>query len=114
MALASPGYRLGFPQYLAPEQVEGRPADARTDVYALGVLIFELLTATPLFAAPTVAEVMRDVKLAPPPSAHGLNGALPAAVDGVLRRALAKDPAARPASAWALLDELIGLPAPPP
>lgn len=109
MALASPGYRLRYPQYLAPEQIEGRPADSRSDVYALGVLVFELLTARPLFAAPSVAEVLRDAKLAPPPSAHALNPALPAEIDAVFGRALAKDPDARPPTAWTLLDDLIGL-----
>ncbi|MGH7868534.1 MAG: serine/threonine protein kinase, partial [Candidatus Dormibacteraceae bacterium] len=112
MALSSPGYRLGFPQYLAPEQVNGQLGDERTDVYAVATLVFELLTETPLFDGSNPGEVLRAVKLTPPPSAHSRNAALPPAVDRVLSQALAKDPLSRPRSVSELLDQLMNLPEP--
>ena len=111
-ALGAPAYRLRFPQYLAPEQLEGAVPDGQADVYAVGVLVFELLTGTPLFGEGNPAEVLRASATGPPPSAHARNEALPAAVDDVLLRALAKDPAARQRSIWELLNQLVSLPQP--
>ncbi len=109
MALTSPGYSLRAPQYLAPEQVEGKEASRRADVYAMGVLLFEVLTETPLFSGRTVGEILTATLNGQVPSARSRNGRLTREVDQVLRRALAKDPAERYPTVWALLDDLIGM-----
>jgi predicted hydrocarbon binding protein len=112
-ALAATEYRLRFSQYLAPEQLDGVVPDGQADVYAVAVLVFELLTGTTLFDLGTPAEVLRAATEGRPPSAHARNEALPAAIDDVLSRALARDPAARQRSVWELLDQLVSLPEPP-
>lgn len=108
---------LGTAEYVSPEQVEGEPASAASDRYALGAVAFEALTGR----APHVHHEPSAVLLAhvrdPVPKATAINPALPPAVDGVLARALAKDPAGRPARAEALVEELRGAlerPAPAP
>jgi serine/threonine protein kinase len=110
LALTSPGYNLGFPQYLAPEQVEGKEPTRRADVYAIGVLIFEILTETPLFAGRSVGETLTATLNGQVPSANARNRRLPPGVDAALTRALAKDPADRHESVWHLLEELVGVP----
>jgi len=97
---------LGTAEYVSPEQVEGDPASAASDRYALGAVAFEALTGR----APHVHHEPSAVLLAhvrdPVPRATAINPTLPADVDGVLGRALAKDPAARPARAEDLVEEL--------
>jgi serine/threonine-protein kinase len=110
MALTSPGYNLSSPQYLAPEQVEGKEPTRRADVYAIGVLIFEILTETPLFTGRSVGEMLAATLNGQVPSANARNRRLPPGVDAALTRALAKDPADRHESVWQLLDELLGAP----
>lgn len=110
LALTSPGYNLRSPQYLAPEQVEGKEPSRRADVYAVGVLIFEILTETPLFNGRTVGEILTATLNGQVPSANARNRRLPPGVDKALTRALAKNPLDRPQSVWELLEELIGVP----
>jgi serine/threonine-protein kinase len=110
MALTSPGYNLRSPQYLAPEQVEGKEPSRRADVYAIGVLIFEILTETPLFNGRTVGEILTATLNGQVPSANARNRRLPPGVDQVLVRALSKDPAERHQSVWELLEQLIQVP----
>lgn len=110
MALTSPGYNLSAPQYLAPEQVEGKEPTRRADVYAIGVLIFEILTETPLFAGRSVGETLAATLNGQVPSANARNRRLPPGVDAALTRALAKDPADRHDTVWQLLEELVGVP----
>jgi serine/threonine protein kinase len=74
------------PSYLSPEQLRGEPVDERSDVYALGLLLFEALTGTPTFADADRVANLND----PPPSAHERAPHLRAAIDGVLERALAQ------------------------
>src|SRR5581483_11883091 len=83
---------FGTPQYMAPEQIQGREVDARTDVFALGVLVYEMLTGRKPFPGATVAEVTHRIVYEPPvpPAVHG--EPLPTAVRTVLLRALAKNP----------------------
>src|SRR2546423_4850910 len=110
MALTSPGYNLRVPQYLAPEQVEGKEPNRRADVYAVGVLIFEILTETPLFSGRNVAEILTATLNGTVPSATARNRRLPPGVNAALLRALSKDPLDRHESVWQLLEELIGVP----
>lgn len=80
---------LGTPTSMAPEQILGEPVDPRTDVYALGVLLYELLTARPPFRAQSAVELQEQHLFSPPPRA-GEVCACPPAVDEVIRRCLAK------------------------
>jgi hypothetical protein len=115
LALGTPDFRVAAPQYLAPEQVEAGGIDHRVDIYALGVLAFELATGTPLYGSAAPADILTATLNAGPPSASARNPSLPAEVDAVFRRALARDPSDRHQSAWDLLEELVSPPevAPP-
>jgi hypothetical protein len=113
LALATPEFQLAAPQYLAPEQVEGRDLDHRVDIYAFGVLAFELATGTPLHGTASPADVLRATLHHPGPSASGRNPRLPTEVDAVFARALAKEPAERYRWVWDLVERLVDPPAPP-
>jgi protein kinase-like protein len=81
--------------YLAPEQIEGDALDGRADLYALACTSFELLCGAPPFGAEQGLTLMYAQLYAPPPVAAARRAGLPAAVDAVLARALAKEPAGR-------------------
>ena len=89
------GAMVGTPHYMAPEQIRGRPVDARTDVYGAGAVLFELATGRLPFEADSEFEIMRAHVEAAPPHARPLRPDLPEALDAVIARALAKDPAER-------------------
>jgi non-specific serine/threonine protein kinase len=96
------GQILGTPAYMAPEQIQRGVADPRSDLYALGCVLHEMLTGEPLFTGPTAYAVFeRQVREAPPP----VPGA-PPALAALLGELLAKDPADRPADANALYHRL--------
>jgi len=100
--LTQTGQWLGTPDYVAPEQVEGRRLDARTDVYALGCVLYEALTGVaPYRHEAAVAKLWAHVN-EPVPTVTAVDRAVPPAFDAVVARALAKDPGARYASAGGL------------
>ncbi|HEX2164680.1 MAG TPA: serine/threonine-protein kinase, partial [Thermoanaerobaculia bacterium] len=105
-ALTSVGWVMGTPLYLAPEQLRGEEADARSDLYATGVVCYEMFAGAPPFAGATYADLaartMREEP--PPPSAKWPE--IPPALEAAILRCLAKDPAARPAGVGELLAEL--------
>ncbi|MBL4847303.1 MAG: protein kinase [Planctomycetes bacterium] len=103
--LTRTGTVLGTPEYMAPEQAEGNPSEARTDLYAVGVLLFELVSGAPPFRAERPLAVLRAHCEAPVPPLRAPHG-LPAGLEGVVRRALAKAPADRWPSAEAMVDAL--------
>jgi eukaryotic-like serine/threonine-protein kinase len=107
--LTGTGTVLGTAAYLSPEQAQGRPVDARSDLYSLGCVLYELLTGTPPFGSgadsPPVAIATRHLHQLPePPSAH--NPQVDASLDAVVLTALAKDPAQRYQRATELQDAL--------
>lgn len=109
-AITATGMMLGTPEYMSPEQGQGGPIDGRSDLYALGVVLYETLTGRPPFRAETpadtpVAIVVRQV-MAQPPAPRSLNPALSPAVEAVLLRALAKRPDDRYPTGAALFDAL--------
>ncbi|WP_437912983.1 protein kinase [Sorangium sp. So ce302] len=93
------GVVMGTPGYLAPEQARGERADARADVFALGAVLFECLTGRPAFAGADVLAVLARLLIEPAPRVRELRPDVPPALDALVARLLAKDPAARPASA---------------
>ncbi|MEV6108744.1 protein kinase [Streptomyces sp. NPDC051940] len=116
-ALTATGWMIGTPPYMAPEQWRGEPVDARCDLYALGCVVFELLTGSPPFGndAHPLAVMRRHVEDAPPRLRERRPDA-PAALDRLVGRLLAKDPRGRPESADAVavaLRELGGAPVVP-
>lgn len=106
-ASAGVGEAVGTPQYMAPEQVlSSQTVDHRADVYALGVIVYQILTGRRPYIANSVPELMRLHLHAPVPSAVAYNPDLPPAADHVVARALAKKPVDRYASAMAFIEEL--------
>lgn len=93
------GTMLGTPEYMAPEQVRGEPVDARTDIYALGCIAYELFTRRQAFAGGSQAQVLVRQLSVMPASPRTFVPSLPTAVEELVMAALAKNPAARPASA---------------
>jgi serine/threonine-protein kinase len=96
--LTSTGHFLGTVEYAAPEQIEGGPVDARTDVYALGCVLYECLTGSPPFSHGTEHAVLHAHLVDPPPSVSRVRPELPLAFDGVIATAMAKAPEERFAS----------------
>jgi serine/threonine-protein kinase len=98
VSLTGTGQFLGTLDYMAPEQVEGRPIDGRTDLYALACAAFEMLTGRPPFQREQDLAVMWAQVSAPPPPVREFRPELPADVDQVMSKALAKAPDNRHAS----------------
>jgi serine/threonine protein kinase len=101
------GMLLGTPGYMAPEQVRGRAADQRSDLFALGAVLYELLTGRRAFAGPTVADTLSAVLHQDPPPLQTGSG-VDAALEGLVRKCLHKDPARRFQSARELISALQG------
>jgi len=110
------GMLLGTPAYMAPEQARSQPVDARADLYAAGVILYEGATGAPPFVAENVFDVLDQHVRATPAPPSSKNSEVPAELDAVILRALAKDPAARFATAREMRDALAravaGLPVP--
>jgi eukaryotic-like serine/threonine-protein kinase len=100
------GQILGSPSYMSPEQVAGLEVTARSDVYSLAVVAYEMLTGQSPFPGPTITAVIYKVLHDPAPPPRKWNADLPARFDGVFARALAKDPAVRFGSARELASAL--------
>ena len=101
---AEGGAFVGTYHYMSPEQARGRPVDARSDLFSLGILLHELLTGTHPFKRDDQFATLRAIREQPTPEL--VVPGLPPAITELTRRALAKDPAERPADAGALLAEL--------
>ncbi len=102
------GVLLGTPQYMSPEACESkRDIDHRTDIYALGVLLFQMMTGVLPFDGETMGEVLVKQVRALPPAPRGLNPAIPPSVEQILLRCLAKPVDARFQTMLALRDMLL-------
>jgi serine/threonine-protein kinase len=115
--LTRTGTVMGTARYLAPEQVNGRPTDARTDVYAVGLLLYEMLCGKPPFGGDTDIATAMARMTTTAPAVRTVRPDVPAALDDVVHRCLARTPDARFASAGAVHDALehvrTGTPRPP-
>jgi serine/threonine protein kinase len=104
--LTAAGDFFGTPSYMSPEQASSEPLDGRSDVFSLGAVLYLMLTAARAFDAPTVPAILSRVAHVDPPPPSTLVPELPAAVDLVVARALAKDRAQRYASARELAEDV--------
>ena len=100
------GTILGTFQYMAPEQIEGLEADARTDIFAFGALLFEMLTGRTAFEGNTRASLLGAILKDEPPPVSRVQPVAPAALDRIISTCLAKDPDDRYQSARDLLRDL--------
>jgi formylglycine-generating enzyme required for sulfatase activity/dienelactone hydrolase len=101
-----PGLVMGTPAYMSPEQAEGRPVDARSDIFSLGAVLYEMLTGRRPFAGNSDIGLITAILRDQPPPVRTLRSDVPASVQAIVDRCLAKDPAARYANAAALRADL--------
>ena len=104
--LTTRGTVLGTLQYMAPEQIEGQEADARTDIFAFGTVLYEMLTGKKAFEGKSHASLISSILKDDPCAISELRPLTPPLLDHIVRKCLAKDPAARWQSARDLLDAL--------
>jgi len=97
---------IGTPAYMAPEQAQGTGVDGRTDIYAVGIILFEMLTGRQPYEADTPMAVAFKHITDPVPNIQDANPALPAGVDAVIQKAMAKNKDDRFATATDMLDDL--------
>jgi eukaryotic-like serine/threonine-protein kinase len=108
--LTQTGAVMGTPAYMSPEQAIGQPVDQRTDLYSLGAVLFELVTGEPPFSASSLTALLVKIVSEEPPQASERSAcAVPAGLDEVLARAMAKSPSARYATAAELVEAVRGL-----
>ena len=107
--LTRPGMILGTPEYMPPEQAEGKPCDARSDVYSLGVTYYELLTGKRPFQGTSFMQTLNLVFNGPVKPPRELVPEIPGDVESACLKLMARDPAARPGSAREAIELLAGL-----
>jgi eukaryotic-like serine/threonine-protein kinase len=99
----------GTPAYWCPEQFQGRPQDARSDIFSLGVILYEMVTGTNPFAGNSLQAVCNNVLSSTPLPASRINSSLPTPLTDILLACMAKDPDQRMASAEILAEQLYPL-----
>jgi serine/threonine protein kinase len=100
--LTHPGMTMGTPEYMAPEQAAGQPADPRSDIYAVGGLLYEMLSGKAPFEGANFMEILHKKATSLPAPLSTLREDVPPALEALIMRSLAKDPNERPRS----MDEL--------
>jgi eukaryotic-like serine/threonine-protein kinase len=90
--LTRAGTMMGTPLYMAPEQIEGRPVSERTDIYAFGVVLYEMLSGQTPFTAPTSAAILAKQLNEPPRLLRSVRADVPALLERIVMQALDKDP----------------------
>jgi len=111
--LTAQGTILGTFQYMAPEQLEGKDADARTDIFAFGAVVYEMVTGKKAFEGKTQAGLIGAILEREPPSISSVQPLTPPLLDHVVKRCLAKDPDERWQAASDVMRELKWIPEAP-
>jgi serine/threonine protein kinase len=106
VALSRTGMISGTPAYISPEQAQGRPLDKRTDVYSLGVVLYELLAGFPPFKGSNLARILVQLVQEDAKPLRQIDPAIPEDLETLVAKCLEKDPARRYSSAQALADDL--------
>jgi len=104
--LTSTGNQLGTHAYMSPEQITGKSVDARTDIYALGVVLYEIATGRLPYVIDNPSAAIYQILFTSPPPPRSLNPALPVAIEQIILRCLAREPQDRYQSANELADAL--------
>jgi hypothetical protein len=104
--LTRSGAILGTPAYMAPEQARGQPVDHRADLFSLGCVLYRACTGQPPFRGADVIATLMAVAEQTPPPPRQLNSQVPAGLAALIMQLLAKDPAARPSSARAVVQRI--------
>ena len=106
MELTTPGSAVGTVAYMSPEQARGTPLDARTDLFSLGTVMYEMATGRTPFAGQSAADVFAALLRETPPPASSLNPAMPKQLDAIIEKLLRKEPDQRYANADQLREAL--------
>jgi len=106
LTFAGPSPMLGTPDYISPEQVKGQRGDQRSDIYALGAMLYEMVTGEPPFSGPNPLAVMNERVLTDPKPARKLNPEISPQLQEILQRALERDPRHRYPTALEMAWEL--------
>src|ERR1051326_4033319 len=93
--LTTTGQFLGTPNYMAPEQIKGAPVDGRTDIFSLGICLYECLTRRKPFGGDSLTSISYKIVHEPFPPLHEINPTIPESFEEVVSHCLAKDPAKR-------------------
>ena len=104
--LTSPGMAMGTPEYMAPEQAAGRPADARCDVYALGAIMYEMTTGQPPYSGANFMEILTKKATQDPPHPSLVRTGVPPQVSDLVMSSMARNPDDRPQTMETLEYEL--------
>ena len=105
-AATEPGTVMGTAGYMSPEQVRGKPADQRSDIFSFGSILFEMLTGERAFRGDSAAETMAAIAQKDPPEVSGVEAALAPGLDRIVRHCLEKSPSERFQSARDLAFDL--------
>ena len=109
MKQTTPGMMMGTVLYMSPEQAMGKPVDHQTDLFSLGVVIYEMVTGTLPFAGETISETIVKIASSSPPPISGFNRQVPPQLEQIIRRCLEKDKPRRYQHARELLADLQNL-----
>src|SRR5690606_5139899 len=104
--LTHPGMAMGTPEYMAPEQAAGKPADVRCDVYAVGAILYEMLTGVAPYEGENFMEILTKKATVDPRPPRELRPELAEVIETLVTRAMARDPGQRPPSMEAFEYEL--------
>ena len=96
MRLTSTGGVMGTPLYMSPEQIRGKGLDGRSDLFSLGVVLYQCLTGSPPFSGDTLAELTYQIQHSNPQAPQWVNPAIPGGLAATVLKSIAKDPRARP------------------
>ena len=108
VGMTQTGAFLGTPRYMSPEQVEGKPTDGRSDLYAFGLILYEMVTGDVPFTGDSTLKVMYQRLQERPKSPKLTNPSVPTWLDRIIMRCLEKDPADRYQNAYEILADLQG------
>ena len=101
-----PGAIMGTAAYMSPEQARGESVDARSDLFSLGAVVYEMITGRPAFSGATASAILRAILNDAPSSPRTINPSIPIPLERLVTRLLAKDPIARHQRASAVRDDL--------